>query len=114
MVLVFWFVGLIFVGLAIPLIKRKVRPNALYGLRVAATLENEKVWYEANAHSGRDLLWLGIGTIIISSALFALPWRDQGSYALVCCVILVVGVVIYAIRGLRIAKAVSREVDEQK
>jgi len=108
--LIFWLVGLIFVGLSIPLIRRRVRPNALYGLRVPETLEDEDVWYEANARSGRDLLWLGICTIVVASALWMIPWRDQESYLMACCGLLIAGVVLYAIRGLRIARTVSREI----
>lgn len=110
MILLFWVLGMIFVGLAVPLIRRKVRPNALYGLRVAETLENEEVWFEANARSGRDLLWVGIGTIVVSSALYALPWRDDKHYVLVCCGLLIVAVIVYAVRGLRTARAVKREI----
>ncbi len=109
MVLLFCLVGLIFIGLSIPLIQRKIRPNAFYGLRVAETLENEIVWYEANARSGKDLLWLGVGTIIVSGGLFALPWQESSHYELVCCGLLLVGVIIYAVRGIRIARAVKRQ-----
>jgi uncharacterized membrane protein len=109
-ILLFWVLGMIFVGLAVPLIRRKVRPNALYGLRVAETLENEEVWFEANARSGRDLLWVGIGTIVVPSALYALPWRDDKHYALVCCGLLIIAVIVYAVRGLRTARAVKQEI----
>lgn len=114
MVFLFWFVGLLLVGLALPLIRRKVRPNMMCGLRVAETLENEEVWFEANARSGWDLLWLGIGIIVVSTLLFVLPWFDSAVTALVCCGILVAGVIVYAIRGTRIAKAVSREGERQR
>lgn len=46
------------IGLAIPLVARRVKPNALYGLRTSDTFASEWVWYEANAASGRDLLKL--------------------------------------------------------
>ena len=51
MIFFFWFLGLVFIALAIPLLRRKVGPNHLYGLRVKETLENEDVWYEANARN---------------------------------------------------------------
>src|SRR5258705_13124860 len=46
----------LFIVLAIPLMLRKVRPNVLYGYRTRATLTNETLWYEANAHFGRGFL----------------------------------------------------------
>ena len=66
-------VGLLFIGLAIPLIRRRVKPNQMYGLRVPATFANEWVWYEANAASGRDLLYGGLCQL--AAALFFSPFR---------------------------------------
>src|SRR5437762_14149503 len=64
--------GLVFIALAIPLTRRRVKPNALYGLRVPATFADEWVWYEANARSGRDLLWLGVILTVLAVGLPAL------------------------------------------
>jgi len=64
--------GLVFVAVAIPLIRRRIPPNALYGLRVPATFADEWVWYEANARSGRDLLWLGVILTVLAVGLPAL------------------------------------------
>lgn len=114
MVLLFVIIGLVFIALAIPLIRKNVGPNSLYGLRVAETLENEDVWFEANARSGRDLLWLGIGTIAISCGLFAIPGGEPAHIALLCCGLLLIGVLVYAVRGIRIARSVKRECDETR
>lgn len=114
MIILFWIIGLIFVGLAIPLMKRKVGPNALYGLRVGETMENEAVWYEANARSARDLIRLGLGLIVVSGVLFFLPWRDGDHYVLVTCGLLVAGVVWYCARGIRIAREVKRELGNSR
>ena len=53
-------VSVLEIGLAIPLIRRRVKPNSLYGLRTSDTFADEWVWYEANAASGRDLLKLAL------------------------------------------------------
>lgn len=47
---------LIFAIIAIPLILRKVPRNVVYGFRTRSTLENDFVWYEANAYFGRVFL----------------------------------------------------------
>jgi hypothetical protein len=52
-------VSLLEIGMAIPLIRRRVKPNGLYGVRTSDTFADEWVWYEANAASGRDLVRLG-------------------------------------------------------
>src|SRR5688572_8540710 len=65
--LLFAAVGLLLVAGAVPLLRRRVRPNGWYGLRTPATFADEAVWYEANAGSGRDLLLLGL--LVLSLAL---------------------------------------------
>ena len=61
--------GLVFVAIAIPLIRRRIPPNGLYGLRVPSTFADEWVWYEANALCGRDLLYLGVLLIVLGVGL---------------------------------------------
>ena len=46
----------VFAVIAIPLILRKVPRNVIYGFRIKATLENDFVWYEANAYFGELFL----------------------------------------------------------
>ena len=42
--------------IAIPLALRVVPRNVIYGFRTLATLSDDAVWFEANAHFGRRLL----------------------------------------------------------
>lgn len=93
MILRFWIVGILSIGLAISLVRGKVGPNSLYGPRVAESLEDDDVWLEANARSGRDLFRPGVGTIAI--AMFIIPWRNHGVYALVCFALLLIGVLVF-------------------
>ena len=53
-------VGLLFVGLSIPLILERVPPNSIYGFRTAKSLSDSKIWYEINRISGVDLLIAGV------------------------------------------------------
>jgi uncharacterized membrane protein len=73
-------VGLLFIGLAIPLIRRRVKPNQMYGLRVQATFADEWVWYEANAAAGRDLLYGGLCELAAALLFFPVP---DVAYALI-------------------------------
>jgi len=69
-------VGLVFVALAIPLIRRRIPPNGLYGLRVPATYPDYWIRYEANACSGRDCLWLGL---LLTALAIGLPGLGLGA-----------------------------------
>ena len=82
-------VGLIIFGIGsvlmiiagIPLMLRKIKPNFLYGFRVRSTLENPKIWYEANAYAGKLLVIIGILSLIPTFALYPVFGYNKDYYA---------------------------------
>lgn len=100
--------GLLCIGLAVPMILRRVPPNHLYGLRVRATFANEEVWYEANAASGWDLAWLGVVLVLLA---LGLPWLGLGKavYALLWSAAAGAGALAVGILGWRRANRLLRE-----
>jgi hypothetical protein len=100
--------GLLFMMLAVALIKRRVPPNGFYGLRVPATFQDRKVWYEANARSGRDLLALGIMLVLLA---LGLPMFSvgQGTYEGIWAAAAVGGVTFVAGLGWRRANRLLEE-----
>lgn len=89
-------VGLLFIGLAIPLIRRRVKPNETYGLRVQATFADEWVWYEANAGHGRDLLYCGLCQL--AAAILALRTAEI-VYPFINAGVMLMGTLWIAIAG---------------
>ncbi len=69
--LLFTAVGLLFVGLGVPLLRGRVRPNSWYGCRTEKTLSDEKVWYAVNRVTWRDLVAAGIAVVTCSLLLLA-------------------------------------------
>ena len=68
-----WLTHVLMAALSLPLIARRVPPNQLYGFRVPATYADRRVWYAANAASGR---WLLLATLV--SGLFSASYlRDH-------------------------------------
>ena len=69
---------LLIAATSVPMILERVPPNRTYGFRTPATLGDERVWYAANAASGR---WLLAATLI--SAAFAVAYlsHDRGALA---------------------------------
>lgn len=57
-------------ALGVPLILRKVPPNALYGFRTPRTLSSPDIWYPANAFSGAAML---VAAVIITAATWLSP-----------------------------------------
>ncbi len=44
------------VGISLPLVKRKIKMNGLYGIRIAKAFESEDNWYSINEYGGRQLI----------------------------------------------------------
>ncbi|HNQ65178.1 MAG TPA: SdpI family protein [Smithella sp.] len=63
----------IFVMIAVPLALRKVPKNVIYGFRIKATLENDFVWYEANAYFGKVFI---IGNMVCALLILILYFSD--------------------------------------
>jgi uncharacterized membrane protein len=76
----FWWllVGILFIGIGIPLILEKVPPNQWYGFRVTKTFSSERIWYAANRIAGYDLLWAG-SAIAITAITTGLLFNQIGS-----------------------------------
>ncbi|HYG62104.1 MAG TPA: SdpI family protein [Thermoanaerobaculia bacterium] len=107
--LLFAGIGLLLIGLSVPLIRRRVKPNALYGLRVPATFADEWVWYEANARSGRDLLLLGTLQIVAASLPLWIPGLSEAAYALTNAGLVGIGALLLCIVGWLRANRLLRE-----
>lgn len=97
-------VGLLMMGVAVPLIRRQVGPNNAYGLRIPATFADREVWFEANAKSGRDLFVLGLVQLVLGLGLAAVPARFERLYVIADVVVLVGGAVACLIAGSRRAE----------
>ena len=67
----FALVGLLFIGISIPLILGRVPPNSFYGCRTTKTLSDPEIWYEANRISGKDFLISGVLTLVAALVMLA-------------------------------------------
>jgi uncharacterized membrane protein len=102
-------VGVAMMLAAIPLLRRRVGPNPFYGLRVRETLADERVWFEANAATGRDLLVVGAGQLVLALLLPWIPGFPRGSIILVQGVLLLVAVLGVCLRGWDLAERLAAQ-----
>jgi uncharacterized membrane protein len=65
--------GVLVIGLSIPMIQQKLKPNGWYGFRTTKTLSDEKIWYPANTYSGKLLLGVGILWVLSAVVLRFIP-----------------------------------------
>lgn len=59
-ILLFFTVGILYIGLGLPLYLEKISPNMFYGFRTQKTLSDKKIWFAANKVSGKDMIIAGI------------------------------------------------------
>jgi hypothetical protein len=75
--------GVLMVALGIPMAQRRVPPNPWYGFRVPKTLAagNERLWYDANAYSGKWLIGVGLVQTAAAVVLRGVPGINKDSYS---------------------------------
>jgi len=78
------FFGLLLIAIAVPMVKRKVPRNPIYGFRTRKTLSRDDIWYKANEYSGRTLIVVGIVTVLTALVLAPIPGISKDVYALLC------------------------------
>ena len=100
-------IGLLFAGLSIPLLLKKVPPNPWYGFRTRLTLGDPRIWYPVNAWAARWLLWLGVGTLVAGpvSLLLAETWLP--AYLLGTCALWVGALIGVLVLGVRYARRLA-------
>ena len=103
--------GVVFVALGIPLWLRRVKPNHLYGFRIRATLQDEAIWYEVNALSGKQLVFMGAVCLLMGIFIFPMHLDKAGAERLLLgwCVFLMAATVWLTISGYILARRMLRE-----
>ena len=99
------FVGLLCLGLCMPLVQRKIGRNAAYGFRTRKTLASDKAWYAVNYGAAKAGVYMSTGMIIfgivlaIVLALLPSTMSDHIEDAVMCAVVaaplvLVLGLIV--------------------
>jgi uncharacterized membrane protein len=102
-------VGVLWIGLGVPLLLARVRPNSWYGCRTLKTLSDQKIWYAVNRITGRDLIITGVGVIMSTMAVFLLrAWVTSTLASIIPLAVLILGVVLMAVNSLREQRRVER------
>ncbi|MEN8193816.1 MAG: SdpI family protein [Bacteroidota bacterium] len=107
--LIYFLVGLLFIFISLPLIKRKIKINHWYGIRLPQTMKDERIWYEVNARSGKHLLILGIIICLLSILFYLGDFFTLIVTTVLFTIIVLVGVIIIAIMAFAITSKVSKQ-----
>ncbi len=74
-------------AICIPLVKRKIRMNPWYGVRIPKSFESEENWYNINAYGGkRMILWALLPALVgirrlLPTAGFGCEWNSIADVA---------------------------------
>jgi len=90
--------GVLIFALAIPLVRRRVPPNGLYGVRTKASFASEADWYRINAIGGRYLVVAGLVILVAGGVGFFLPPSLEGAYAFSAISATLLAVIIPCVR----------------
>lgn len=103
--LLFVIVGVIYIGLGIPLLLGRVPPNAWYGCRTQKTLSSKNIWYPVNRVTGRYLIISGVAVLLCALGVFVFRrslGRNHGAAVLLVVLVLsVLGMVVESLRAQR-------------
>jgi uncharacterized membrane protein len=96
--------GLLIV-LAIPLALRKVPRNVVYGFRTRATMANDEIWFEANAHFGRGLIISSFIGALVAGVLYAIQPFPPDVFLPASLVVLAVPTLVAALATARFVRS---------
>ena len=65
--------GIVLVLISIPLVKKKVPMNRLYGFRISKAFASQDNWYKINRYGGRQLIQWSVLLLIIGIMYFIFP-----------------------------------------
>ena len=69
--------SIIGIGLAIPLVKRRIKMNRWYGMRFTRSFESDESWYAINEYGGRRLIVWSIIVAIIGLAALVVSLEER-------------------------------------
>lgn len=91
--------GILLALLSIPLMRRKIPPNGLYGFRTPKTIDNPELWYLVNQYSAKRMFWTAIAFVVAALGLYLLP-IGLDEYAMGCLGVFSLGMIITIVQSV--------------
>ena len=101
-------IGLLLILVPIPLIKKKIKPNHLYGFRGPQTLDDPDGWYATNTHAGKRMVAAGICTALAAIGFYDMPGITVDTYAWACLVVFALVFGIGMVQSWRYMRSLAR------
>ena len=92
-------VGLVGIGLSIPMLRNRIPRNQVYGLRTKLTLSSDEIWYPANRFAAKLLIAWGIVNVLTAiPALRMLPLSNTTQLVLCIPPLSIVALCLFCMR----------------
>lgn len=111
-IIIIFFTGILFSALAIPLIRRKIKMNYWYGIRIPQTMVNENIWYKVNEIMGKYIFAWGILISSLSLYFITNPTDPYYLMAYVLLGLLIIGAILLVVISFKVGNRVS--IEEQR
>jgi len=99
--LLFLLVGVLYIGLGIPLLRGRIPPNRYYGARTRKALSDERIWYAVNRVTGRDLIIGGVAVVVAAAGIHLFGQSLAPTHAAaILLTVLVASVIVMVIDSL--------------
>jgi hypothetical protein len=96
-------VGLLVIAVSVPLVRKKVKMNPWYGIKIPEAFKSEERWYEINQYGGRLMLWWGLSIVLVAGFGLVLQERYWITYNFSALGIIVAGLGVVVALILRYA-----------
>lgn len=98
-------IAILFAGLSVPLIFRKVPMNHFYGIRFRQSFKSKEAWYEINEYGGKALLLSSLP--ILLSGVYGFLQKPQ-NYPLIGPVVLMISITAACLLSYRKARQIDQ------
>ena len=78
--------GALLIAVCLPLLKDRIKPNALYGIRLPKSFESDDNWFKMNRYGAKQMiLWAGV-MMALGALSFFLPLQGNAILATIVAV----------------------------
>lgn len=99
--------GIVIIVISLPLIRRKVKMNDWYGVRIQASFASEQAWFDINHYGGRLFFIWGLTIVATALAGAFLGKPHWIAYNLTALAIILGGLAIVVAKTFRYARKFS-------
>ena len=97
-------IGLIIIGLAIPLVRGQVGRNGLYGVRFPQSFQSDDAWYAINRFSGKRLIIWAVPLTLVGITCCFLPLQRYTDLTLIIGIAPLIFIVIPTLEAWQFAR----------